>query len=301
MLGQISKRDSKVAWYSRRVGAIALPSLIISIIFHRFEVIETQDFLILLGVVSFLAVAGLSLAVWGVRDIWNEGGRGSFNVILAFIYNLICLLPFLWGVFGLYSYPQLNDISTDLRDPPALTERQMVEAPFDEGKATLLKQFYPDIVPRRFRISPHVLFKASMEVAEAQNWSIRYEVPPDVGVQDGYALIDLFTPIMGFNDQVAIRIRPDPFGAVLDIRSASTIGQHDIGSNAKRIRGFFDALDTQLLQVFGGEVFAFPEEVMERLNEEEGFLETLLPGVDVTLKAPDSIDRMPIPAQKPPN
>jgi len=51
------------------------------------------------------------------------------------------------------------------------------------------------------------------------------------------------TPIMGFRDDVVIRISPLGQGARVDMRSASRFGDHDLGSNASRIRSLLEDID----------------------------------------------------------
>ena len=46
------------------------------------------------------------------------------------------------------------------------------------------------------------------------------------------------TAIMGFKDDVAIRLRTNANGTLIDLRSVSRVGVSDIGANAKRIRAF---------------------------------------------------------------
>ena len=57
------------------------------------------------------------------------------------------------------------------------------------------------------------------------------------------------TPLLGFEDDVVLRIRSSPEGTVVDMRSASRIGDHDLGQNARRIRSFLAALDFALQPV----------------------------------------------------
>ncbi|HEX9906401.1 MAG TPA: DUF1499 domain-containing protein [Propylenella sp.] len=54
------------------------------------------------------------------------------------------------------------------------------------------------------------------------------------------------TPIFGFADDVVVRVRETPEGTRVDMRSASRIGEHDLGQNARRIKSFLAALDTKL-------------------------------------------------------
>ena len=57
------------------------------------------------------------------------------------------------------------------------------------------------------------------------------------------------TPLLGFEDDVVVRIRSSSEGTVVDMRSASRIGDHDLGQNARRIRRFLAALDLALQPV----------------------------------------------------
>ena len=50
------------------------------------------------------------------------------------------------------------------------------------------------------------------------------------------------TLLFGFNDDVVIRVTPTPRGSRVDVRSESRIGHSDIGTNAKRVESFLDAL-----------------------------------------------------------
>jgi hypothetical protein len=54
------------------------------------------------------------------------------------------------------------------------------------------------------------------------------------------------TPVFGFLDDVVIRLRDTPEGTRVDMRSASRIGEHDLGQNMRRITRFLRDLDAAL-------------------------------------------------------
>jgi uncharacterized protein (DUF1499 family) len=54
------------------------------------------------------------------------------------------------------------------------------------------------------------------------------------------------TPVFGFLDDVAIRLRDTAEGTRVDMRSASRLGEHDLGQNMRRIRAFLADLDSAL-------------------------------------------------------
>ncbi len=52
------------------------------------------------------------------------------------------------------------------------------------------------------------------------------------------------TPIFGFIDDVIVRMRvADDGSTIVDMRSASRVGAHDLGQNARRIKGYYSKLD----------------------------------------------------------
>ena len=52
------------------------------------------------------------------------------------------------------------------------------------------------------------------------------------------------TPIMGFREDVSIRVTPDGEGSRVDIRSSSRYFESDLGSNAARITKLIDDINT---------------------------------------------------------
>jgi uncharacterized protein (DUF1499 family) len=51
------------------------------------------------------------------------------------------------------------------------------------------------------------------------------------------------TPIMGFREDVSIRVTPDADGSRVDIRSSSRYFESDLGSNAARVTKLIDDIN----------------------------------------------------------
>ena len=73
------------------------------------------------------------------------------------------------------------------------------------------------------------------QVITKRKWRIVDARAPLAGRRDGRIEAVARTPILGFRDDVVVRVRSDPDGARIDIRSTSRYGRHDFGTNASRV------------------------------------------------------------------
>ena len=83
------------------------------------------------------------------------------------------------------------------------------------------------------------MFAKSIQQAEAMGWEV---VSQDL--ERGHIEAVVATRIMGFRDDVVIRIGQQDDKVRVDIRSASRVGQTDLGANAARIVAFLDGLSS---------------------------------------------------------
>jgi uncharacterized protein (DUF1499 family) len=66
---------------------------------------------------------------------------------------------------------------------------------------------------------------------------------PQAGRREGHIEAVARTAIMGFRDDVVVRIRAEPDGARIDARSSSRYGTFDFGTNAARLRGLINEIE----------------------------------------------------------
>ena len=144
--------------------------------------------------------------------------------------------------------PPIHDISTDLDDPPRfvaiLPLRQGAPNPAEHGGTALAAQQragYPDLGPVHFPAPEDRVFAQAVEVARERGWEIVAAVP-----DEGHLEATDRTRWFGFRDDVVVRVRPDGAGSRVDVRSVSRVGRSDLGTNARRIRGFLDTLGAAL-------------------------------------------------------
>src|SRR6266852_271074 len=144
--------------------------------------------------------------------------------------------------------PPIHDITTDLDDPPrfvaVLPRRQGAPNPAEHGGPALAAQQragYPDLAPGRFTAPPDRVFASAVDVARDLGWEIVAAAPAE-----GRLEAPDRTRWFGFRDDVVVSVRPDGAGSRVDIRSVSRVGRSDLGTNARRIRGFLEALRAAL-------------------------------------------------------
>lgn len=184
----------------------------------------------------------------GRKTRWPLLGLGTI-VSLGFIGYLVSY------AMTIASLPAIHDITTDLADPPqfsALTLRadNWDNIPgADDGEmrgmnprqrwATLHQDAFPDI--RSVRIDQPVaqVIEKAKRLAEDRGWEVA-NVDPASGHLEATATISLFR----FKDDVVIRARAAENGqsSIIDMRSVSRVGVHDLGANAKRVRQFLSDL-----------------------------------------------------------
>jgi len=178
-------------------------------------------------------VALLALAIPGVRR------RGVLLPVVVLLIALAALYPSFAFQSRARSHPPINDITTDMADPPAYmtTARNYPGAEM----ARQQRAAYPDIVPVMLPVPPAQGFAKALAAAEAMGWEV-------VGRDAASGRIEAVdsTKWFGFKDDIAIRVRAADAGSPnlsrVDIRSKSRVGRGDLGTNAQRIRAYVQRL-----------------------------------------------------------
>jgi uncharacterized protein (DUF1499 family) len=113
------------------------------------------------------------------------------------------------------------------------------------GRAVAEKQraAYPDVEPLVVTSTPQQAYETALAVITKRKLFIVDGRPPQPGRREGRIEAVSRTPIMGFREDVIVRVRPDGEGARIDVRSSSRYGPHDLGGNAARITRLLEEID----------------------------------------------------------
>jgi uncharacterized protein (DUF1499 family) len=261
MTSKLRERHSRLAVWSVRFALLSLPILIIAAVGHRTGRLDAVPTYGAMALGFGLALLAVIAALIAFEAIWRDGRKGAGAAIRGFLLGLLVLSLAGVGVWKAYQYPQLADISTDTDDPPefvAALGPRAAEGAGDRAptgaEVALQAEAYPDIVPRHYPVDSIRVFDAAKTIVDNRRWTLlAAERPPDED-QPGRIEATAWTLIFGFRQDVVIRITPDGDGALVDMRSASRSGVHDLGTNAARIHSFFEDLDLALQGIAGEDV-----------------------------------------------
>jgi len=245
------------ARWTSRIALFSVGVLATGILLHRLFSLPTPVAFNLAGVAFAGAVLSLLLALAAIIGIWRTGRPGTSRIVFAVLVSLGLLL---WPLIYLPNYeglPAINDITTDPASPPAFvalaTKRGTGANPVAyPGAAFAQAQVaaYPDIKPieinrsvdEAFELTSDAIRRLKMHVVRQQAPNLETGSPGELEIADR-------TLLLGFYDDVAIRVAGNEEHARIDIRSASRYGRHDLGRNADRIRQILKEIVVRLESV----------------------------------------------------
>lgn len=136
-------------------------------------------------------------------------------------------------------YPPIHDITTDTNDPPVFTAARALRGPgsnslvVDVETIAAQQQAYPGLTTLQTDASIESAFYRAQVIAGELGWDLTRE-----DLNAGYIEAVDTTAIMGFKDDIVIRLRTNADGTLVDLRSVSRVGVSDMGANAARIQAF---------------------------------------------------------------
>jgi uncharacterized protein (DUF1499 family) len=250
-----SEPTSRLAIWARRTAGFAFAATVLAVIIVRSGLLEIQPALATFAGALAIAVLALLLAFAAFAVIWMEGLAGMGAALAAMLISLALLAyPAYIGIRS-YRLPRIYDITTDPIDPPRYEALARLR-PRDAnpvayaGLAAAEQQHnaYPDIGPLGTNATPQSAYDAVLAVVNRRRWRVVDARAPQAGRREGHIEAVARTPIMGFRDDVVVRIRAEPDGARIDARSSSRYGSFDFGTNAARIRSLINDVEDAIRQ-----------------------------------------------------
>jgi hypothetical protein len=265
-------RTSKWAIWARRLGAFALPLAVIPVFLHRERLISSADFHIIELVAGGFALLALFLAIGAFARLWVTGDQGWVRATFGLLFALACLLPMAFVAWLALHYPPVSDVSTDYADPPRLSST--IGAVLTPEQRAEIQAIFPNARTRSYPIEAQQMFQIIEQQLAANGWEPRARRAPTTPLDAG-EIGAIATTLLGWRDEVAIRVRGVPTGSTVDMRSNAAHDWRDLGENGRRVETFLLALDQRITLLLrdapqtGAAAPAAPEVAPPQVEQEE--------------------------------
>jgi uncharacterized protein (DUF1499 family) len=248
-----SEPVSGLASWARNLAVFSVVAVVVSIIIVRFGFLEMKP--ALATFFGALALAGLSilLGLAAFVAIWQNGSRGMSRILLALLIDAVILAYPAYLGLQYRKLPAIHDITTDPIDPPRFEALARLRA--GDGANTAVyaglysaeqqRSAYPDIETVELEVPVQRAYELTLQIVTKRKWLVIDERPPQPPRRIGRIEAVARTPIMGFREDVSIRITADgDDDSRVDIRSSSRYFESDLGSNAARVTKLMDDLNS---------------------------------------------------------
>jgi uncharacterized protein (DUF1499 family) len=243
---------SGLATWARRLAVFSAVAAVVSIVIVRFGFLEVRaalaTFFGALGCAMLSILVGLAAFV----AIWQNGSRGMSRILLAMLIDVAILAYPAYLAWQYRKLPAIHDITTDPIDPPRFEALARLRA--GEGanpavyaglySAELQRATWPEIEPVDLDVPVQRAYEITLGLVTKRKWLVIDERAPQPPRRIGRIEAVARTPIMGFREDVSIRITPDGEGSRVDIRSSSRYFESDLGSNASRVAKLIEDINT---------------------------------------------------------
>jgi Protein of unknown function (DUF1499) len=238
-----SEPVSSLATWSRNLAIFSVVAVVVSIIIVRFGFLEMKPALATFFGALGCAVLSILVGFAAFAAIWQNGSRGMGRILLAFLINAVVLAYPAYLAVQYRRLPPLYDITTDPIDPPRFEALARLRTGDGANPAVYAGLYsaerqriaYPDIETVELEASVDRAYAVALQLVTKRKWLIIDERAPQPPRRIGRIEAVARTPIMGFREDVSIRVTPDGEDSRVDIRSASRYFDADLGSNAARV------------------------------------------------------------------
>src|SRR5258707_15730692 len=192
-----------------------------------------------------LACAGLSIlaSLAAFVAIRQNGSRGMGRLLLALLIDAAVFACPAYLAVQYRKLPPIHDITTDPIDPPRFDALAGLRTGDGANTAVYAGLYsaerqrlaYPDIETVELDAPVQRAYEVTLQLVTKRKWLVIDERAPQLPRRTGRIEAVARTPIMGFREDVSIRVTPDGEGSRVDIRSSSRYFESDLGSNAARV------------------------------------------------------------------
>src|ERR1700724_1443461 len=247
-----SEPVSSLASWARNLAVFSVVAVLVSILIVRFGFLEVKPAVATFFGALGCAVLSILVGLAAFAAIWQNGSRGMGRILLALLIDAVVLAyP---GYLGLQyrKLPPIHDITTDPIDPPRFEALARLRT--GEGTNTAVyaglysaeqqRLYYPDIETVELEVPVPRAYEITLQLVNKRKWLVIDERAPQPPRRTGLIEAVARTPIMGFREEVSIRVTPDGRDSAVITPCSSRYFESDLGSNAARISRLIDDINT---------------------------------------------------------
>ncbi len=235
---------------SYKLAVVAALIMILAILGHRLSIVAFQPALLGLALGTLIGLLAIAFGLFEMIRATKAKKTQKTPIVstspaAGSTLGLLVVAPIFVTLLAGIGTPMIHDITTDLEHPPEFIAIKALRAVTDnslernepENLAALQKQSYPDLVSLLLDRPFETVFEQAVALVKKRGWEVTV-----ISAANGRIEATDTTLIMGFKDDVIIRIEKKGKQTQVDMRSVSRVGKGDLGTNAARIRSFLDEL-----------------------------------------------------------
>lgn len=227
--------------WSFKFALTAALTAVLAVLGHRLAGISFQPTLLGLAASTIIGLLAIVFGSIGTVRAIKAKQPSIATTTAGLTLGCLVVMPILVTVFAGMGAPLIHDISTDLQHPPELVAIKALRTATDnsldrlepENLVALQAAGYPDLGPLLIDRPFDQVFEQAVALVKKRGWEIAV-----ISAANGRIEATDTTLIMGFKDDVVIRVKAVGNQTRVDMRSASRVGKGDLGVNAERIRRF---------------------------------------------------------------
>lgn len=236
-----------VSW---QLGRLAPFVLIVAVSARGLGLIDLTTLRVAVGCAAILALAAFANSAVAFVRIWWEGGTGARFAVRGVAFGLLTLAPMIAVATFMARVPAPTFVTTSPAAPPSLEGlgRDMTLPTDMHGQ---IDSTFEDVVSRRFATDPAVIDRAARTAADRLGWIVEAQSQPGMVDDATWFRARARLPLVGLNSDIAVRVLPDRYGAIMDISAISTGGAYDFGLTLRRVRALRNEIDRVLVEAYG--------------------------------------------------
>jgi uncharacterized protein (DUF1499 family) len=221
---------------------------VLSVAMLRLAVTDYKLPVLIILIAALIAFVALLLSA-GALAFGQISQLNLQRSIIALVLSAAIFVPVFLAGRALEGVPLINDIMTDVDNPPQFvvvpTQRKAIDNSLElsEKRLAFHQKHYGDMKPLIVDGAADAHFDKALALIAARGWTL-------VSQDRAKGIIEATeaTVLFGFKDDVVIRLSTEAGKTRIDMRSASRQGQSDFRVNAKRIEAFLADLKTAIAE-----------------------------------------------------